>query len=152
MNTKNRRAAPARQTQNRIRSSSNAIDRPASHANCFACGDAAALGLRFHPSQTGVSARVRLHEDWQGYAGIVHGGLIATLLDAAMTHCLFHHGIEGLTADLQVRYLDAIPCTGTIDLSATLSGQRKRIYELNAELSVAGEVKARASARFMRRT
>ena len=93
-----------------------------------------------------------MHEDWQGYAGIVHGGLIATLLDAAMTHCLFHHGIEGLTADLQVRYLDAIPCTGTIDLSATLSGQRKRIYELNAELSVAGEVKARASARFMRRT
>ena len=123
---------------------------PISHADCFVCGHDGSLGVRFHASDTGVTARLRVREDWQGYAGIMHGGMIATLLDAAMTHCLFHHGIEGLTADLQIRYLDAVPCSGTIDISASLTGQRKRIYELSAELSVAGQVKARARARFMR--
>lgn len=80
----------------------------------------------------------------------MHGGMIATLLDAAMTHCLFHHQIEAMTADLQIRYLEPVPCAGTIDITARLTGQRRQIYELSAKLCVAGQVKARANARFMR--
>ena len=142
LNTNDRIAFLVARTQN--------VKIPDSHADCFVCGHDGSLGVRFHASDTGVKAHLHVREDWQGYAGIMHGGMIATLLDAAMTHCLFHHGIEGLTADLQIRYLDAVPCSGTIDISASLTGQRKRIYELSAELSVAGKVKARARARFMR--
>ena len=80
----------------------------------------------------------------------MHGGMIATLLDAAMTHCLFHHQIEAMTADLQIRYLEPVSCTGAIDITAHLTGQRKLIYELSAELRVAGRIKARAKAKFMR--
>ena len=79
----------------------------------------------------------------------MHGGMIATLLDAAMTHCLFHNQIEAMTAALNVRYLAPVLCTGRIDVAAKLIRRRRLVYELSAELRVAGEIKARADAKFM---
>ncbi len=114
------------------------------------CGLPSVLGLSFHATEQGVKASLKLKPEWQGYSGALHGGMIATLLDAAMTHCLFHQGIEAMTADLQVRYLAPVPCPGRIEVSARLSGQRRLIYELDAELRVGGMVKARAKAKFMR--
>ena len=122
---------------------------PASHHFCLVCGNKHSLGLRFKTSEGGVTASVQLKPEWQGYEGIMHGGMIATLLDAAMTHCLFGHQIEAMTAALQVRYLAPVRCTGRIDVTAQIIGRRKLVYELSAELSVAGEVKARADAKFM---
>ena len=126
------------------------VVRPASHAGCMVCGLPSLLGLSFHASEQGVKASLKLKPGWQGYSGALHGGMIATLLDAAMTHCLFHQGIEAMTADLQVRYLAPVPCPGRIEVSARLSGQRRLIYELDAELRVGGMVKARAKAKIMR--
>lgn len=126
------------------------VVRPASHAGCMVCGLPSVLGLSFHATEQGVKASLKLKPEWQGYSGALHGGMIATLLDAAMTHCLFHQGIEAMTADLQVRYLAPVPCPGRIEVSARLSGQRRLIYELDAELRVGGMVKARAKAKFMR--
>ena len=129
--------------------STGAVTRPASHAHCMACGANAGLGLRFHASEAGVKASLRLKPEWQGYAGALHGGMTATLLDAAMTHCLFNQGIEAMTADLQIRYLAPVPCPDRIELEARLIAQRKLVYELVAELCVGGVVKARARAKFM---
>ena len=126
------------------------VKRPASHSNCMACGSNADLGLHFQASGSGIKASLRLKPEWQGYSGALHGGMIATLLDAAMTYCLFHQGIEAMTADLQVRYLAPVPCPGRVEVSARLDGRRKLIYELNAELRAGGVVKARAKAKFMR--
>lgn len=126
------------------------VVRPASHAGCMVCGLPSVLGLSFHATEQGVKASLKLKPEWQGYSGALHGGMIATLLDAAMTHCLFHQGIEAMTADLQVRYLAPVPCPGRIEVSARLSGQRRLIYELDAELRAGGMVKARAKAKFMR--
>ena len=117
----------------------------------MACGANAELGLRFHASGAAVKASLRAKPKWQGYAGALHGGMTATLLDAAMTHCLFNQGIEAMTADLQIRYLAPVPCSGLIELQARLIGQRKHVYELAAELHVDGAVKARAKAKFMPR-
>ena len=122
---------------------------PASHLFCLACGDNHSLGLRFKKSECGVTASVQASPEWQGYEGIMHGGMIATLLDAAMTHCLFHHQIEAMTAALHVRYLAPVHCSGRIDVMASLIGRRRLVYELSAELRVTGEIKARAVAKFM---
>jgi len=114
------------------------------------CGAAPLVQLSFLATDRGVKAALKLKPEWQGYSGALHGGMIATLLDAAMTHCLFHEKIEAMTADLQVRYLAPVPCPGRIEVSARLAGQRKLVYELDAELRVGGVVKARAKAKFMR--
>ena len=122
---------------------------PASHLFCQVCGANHSLGLRFKISECGVTTSVQAKQEWQGYEGIMHGGMIATLLDAAMTHCLFHNQIEAMTAALNVRYLAPVLCTGRIDVAAKLIRRRRLVYELSAELRVAGEIKARAVAKFM---
>lgn len=40
----------------------------------------------------------------QGYDTMVHGGLIAAIVDASMVQCLMGHGIVGYTANLSVKY------------------------------------------------
>ena len=114
------------------------------------CGEKDSLQLRFFADENGVMARFQPNSGWQGYQGALHGGMISTLLDAAMTHCLFHHDVEAMTADLQVRFLKPVPCTELLILRARLVSQRKHLYELSAELSCAEEVLARAKAIFMR--
>ena len=122
---------------------------PASHLFCQVCGANHSLRLRFKTSECGVTASIQASPEWQGYKGIMHGGMIATLLDAAMTHCLFHHQIEAMTAALHVRYLAPVHCSGRIDVMASLIGRWRLVYELSAGLRVAGEIKARAVAKFM---
>jgi hypothetical protein len=78
------------------------------HAHCFICGDQnpRSLGLEFQAVDVDtVCATFQASPELQGYDGILHGGVIAALLDAAMTHCLFHRGIQAMTGDLHVRFL-----------------------------------------------
>jgi acyl-coenzyme A thioesterase PaaI-like protein len=130
---------------------STTVPTPGSHVNCMVCGRYDSLGLRFRTKGNSVEALFQADPKWQGYQGVLHGGMISTLLDAAMTHCLFDHGIEAMTADLKIRFLKPAPCTEFLLLRAHLLSERRHLYQLSAELICAGELIARAEARFMRR-
>jgi acyl-coenzyme A thioesterase PaaI-like protein len=98
-----------------------------------------------------VCARFRANRSLQGYSGILHGGMIAALLDAAMTHCLFRRSIQAVTADLHVRFLHPIHCGALVDLRGWMTAERPRLYRLKAELVLKQQVMAWAEATFMRR-
>jgi len=77
------------------------------HPHCFACAAAAdgGLGLAFRAlAGGGVAADWLCPAAFQGFDGILHGGLTATLLDGAMVHVLFARGIVARTAGLSMRY------------------------------------------------
>lgn len=123
---------------------------PDSHASCMVCGKDSLFGLKFIVEKESVIAFVQADPRWQGYSGVLHGGIVSTFLDAAMTHCLFYHGIEGMTASLKVRFLEPVPCAGELEIKATLANQRRHVYMLDAELSSSGRCLAWAEARFIR--
>lgn len=125
---------------------------PQSHAACMVCGQNDSLSLQFQGDDNGVEAFFKANSRWQGYKGVLHGGMISTLLDAAMTHCLFHFGIEAMTADLQVRFIKPVPCSQMLELRAELLTERRSLYQLCAKLLCNGEVMARGEAKFMRCT
>jgi uncharacterized protein (TIGR00369 family) len=109
------------------------------------------VGVRFTAGEDGgVHATLPADLRLQGYDGLVHGGVIAALLDAAMTHCLFHAGIRALTAELHVRYLAPVAIDSTMEISASITASRSRLHELQAEISVGGEVAARGGGKFLR--
>jgi acyl-coenzyme A thioesterase PaaI-like protein len=86
------------------------------HRNCFACGsdNEIGLGLKFHKREDGtVFGNFFADPKFEGYSGIIHGGIVATLLDSAMTHCLLMEDIPGLTGRLSVKYSAPIR-TGTV--------------------------------------
>ena len=85
----------------------------------------------------------------EGYHDIVHGGAIAALLDAAMTHCLFGRGVMGLTAEMQVRYRRPLSVGRETQVRASLeTSVGNQVYRLVATVSADGEVKAEARGTF----
>jgi len=65
------------------------------HPNCFLCGPAnnSGLHLAFRACAEGsVAGRFSCDQIFQGYAGFLHGGVIASLLDSAMVSRLFSQG------------------------------------------------------------
>jgi uncharacterized protein (TIGR00369 family) len=122
------------------------------HRNCLLCGNQnpQSLGLTFDKQPDGsVSARCQASEDHQGYDGILHGGIIASLLDSAMTHCLFMQGVEAVTAELKVRYLHPVPCGSQITIHAHLEETFEPLYRLRANLIIGDKIVARGEARFI---
>ena len=92
---------------------------------------------------------LHLSELLQGYSGMVHGGVIATLLDAAMTHCLFAGGIEAVTGDLNIRYRYPVPVNSTVSVHARIDASCPPLYKMKSEIVSDETVLVRAKARFV---
>ena len=125
--------------------------RAACHPACIACRSTAegGLGLRFERQDDGsVAASFTGAPSYQGYPDRLHGGIIATLLDAAMTHCLFARRIRGYTARLEVRYQRPVGIGTAMVVRAWIVQARSRWFRLGAEISQASEVRVIAEAVF----
>lgn len=129
------------------------LDTESLHSCCFACGDSEiGLGLKFVENEDGsVAAEWLCRNCYQSYDGIIHGGIVATLLDAAMTNCLLAQGIEAVTADLEVRYKAPLRPGKIVYISARLVGKRGPTYSLESQVKQDGGIAAAAKARFMKR-
>ncbi|MCW8328484.1 PaaI family thioesterase [Photobacterium sp. SDRW27] len=129
-------------------------DTKQAHAHCIVCGNNEnnpdTLQLAFTQDTDGkVTAPFQVTSRHQGYTGLLHGGLTSTLLDAAMTHCLFTQGIQALTAELTVRFIAPIQTGQLIMVTARLIGQRRGIYQLEALISQGQQLLARGTAKFI---
>jgi acyl-coenzyme A thioesterase PaaI-like protein len=86
----------------------------ASSRHCFVCGVANPFGLHlsFYQVEPGqVEAHITLPDQYQGYPGVVHGGIVAAMLDEVTGRS--HMGSEPprfmYTARLEVRYRKNVP-------------------------------------------
>ncbi len=122
------------------------------HCDCFACGYGVdGLGLTFERSGVDtVSAEWFCEERYQSYLGIIHGGIIATILDSAMTNCLLMKGISAMTADMHIKYREPLRVGNVVIVRATLVRSRLSLFVLEAEVIQNECVSANASAKFMR--
>jgi uncharacterized protein (TIGR00369 family) len=88
---------------------------PLAHAaqnRCFGCGQANPVGLHleFLLAQDGaVVSFATVSDAYEGPPGYLHGGIIATLLDEAMSKSVRARGIIAMTRRLEVEYLRPVP-------------------------------------------
>ncbi len=125
------------------------------HARCVVCAPSHPLGLRveYHIDAAGVvHAEFPCHRVFQGYSGQLHGGVIAALLDGAMTHCLFARGIEAVTGELTVRFLRPVVTDRMSAASARITRVSHRLHILEAELTQEQVLVARAQGKFLNRS
>jgi acyl-coenzyme A thioesterase PaaI-like protein len=74
---------------------------------CVVCGPdhPHGLRLRYHSDPDGSSCATWIPTaEWQGFQGIIHGGIIGTVLDEAMAKAVRTAGYEALTGELRVRF------------------------------------------------
>jgi len=123
------------------------------HSHCLLCGQDNTVGLKlqFEADDGGrVRAQFQGKPELMGYDGLMHGGVIASLLDSAMTHCLFHLGIRAMTGDLQVRYLQSVPINAEVVIGAWLVKERTPLYYLKGEVRSGEQIMAWSKATFIR--
>jgi acyl-coenzyme A thioesterase PaaI-like protein len=124
------------------------------HSRCLFCGDqnSRSLGRCFEAEEDGsVKGRFQAGDELQGYDDVIHGGVIAGLLDAAMTHCLFHQGVQAMTGDLHVRFVKPVAARALLEIRAWVSFCSPPLYRLKAEVLVGESLMAWGEAKFMLR-
>lgn len=123
------------------------------HRQCFACGvcNAAGLSLKYEVGPDGVARAVWAPSDvFRSYPDRVHGGVIATLLDSAIVHALFARGVAAVTAEMTIRYLQRVTFTDPVEVTGWIEAGRHDLYHCRAEIRQAGELAAKAFAKFVR--
>jgi acyl-coenzyme A thioesterase PaaI-like protein len=121
--------------------------------SCFACGQDNPIGLRlrFQDDGDGIRAEFTPGPQYQGYEGILHGGIIAAALDDAMANLFHRRGRETVTARLEIRYRREAPIGRRLIVSARMTSERGRLYTAEAVLALPdGTPLAEASATLMR--
>ena len=73
---------------------------------CFVCGKANEHGLKlaFHSVKGSTCSEFVLQNNFQGYKNIIHGGVIAAILDEAMIHAAMAEGHSPVSAEITVRF------------------------------------------------
>lgn len=125
------------------------------HKGCFGCGleNPNGLQLAFTCQDDGsIEATFDCESGFAGYPDSLHGGIICTLLDTAMTNCLFAHDVTAVTVDISVRFRHPVQLDEPATLRAQLTRQRGILHVLNATLTQNDQIKATATGRFFEKT
>ena len=120
---------------------------------CFACGTLNAHGLHLvlHVAGDTCWTELTLRPDFQGWEGIAHGGIVATILDEVMGWALASADAWGYTARMSIEYKRPVPVGARIRGEGRLVERRRRLLTLTARLVDAGtgEVLATAEALYV---
>jgi len=73
---------------------------------CFACGKSNPIGLKldFETDGEQTVSHLNFDENFAGWEGIVHGGILSTVLDEIMVKSANNRGLTCVTAELNIRY------------------------------------------------
>jgi acyl-coenzyme A thioesterase PaaI-like protein len=103
---------------------------------CFCCGPKNPIGLKLAFEKTS-DGRMRTvwtpRKEHQGFKDIVHGGLVATVLDEVMIRMLYDQGISAVTAGMETKLIRPVRWGRPYRFEAWLVRDRGRALVTEAE-------------------
>jgi acyl-coenzyme A thioesterase PaaI-like protein len=124
--------------------------------NCFGCGRLNLHGLHLElyadPDGPGVTCRFVPPPHTEGYPGMVHGGIISTMLDEVMAWSLYREGIWAVTGELTTRYRQPMAVGEPMVARGWLVADRGRVLDVYGEIrrEADNSILAEGNARFVR--
>lgn len=104
---------------------------------CFACGENNPKGLRLkftlHPDKS-ITTEFTPQKEHQGFKNIVHGGIIAVILDETMANLNWKLKKSSLTGQLEVRFKSPAFTGEKLICKANIVKEDKRIIHNQATL------------------
>jgi uncharacterized protein (TIGR00369 family) len=122
--------------------------------HCFVCGLENPQGLRLEFHETGpgeVRAQYVVPEVYQGYPGVVHGGIVAAMLDEMCGRAHMSGPAESsrfmYTARLEIRYRGTVPLGQPLHLMGrALKSKARTATSLGEIRDASGQLLAEAKA------
>ncbi len=108
---------------------------------CFGCGPGNASGLRLEFLLAADGAVVSLPvvpEVFEGHPGYLHGGIIATLLDEAMSKAVRVQGRPSMTRTMEVQFLRPVPSGALLRVEGRVVRSERRKHWAEAVVVDAG--------------
>jgi uncharacterized protein (TIGR00369 family) len=99
--------------------------------NCFACGTLNTNGLQLplHMERGRAWTEVALDRRFEGWEGMVHGGILCAILDEVMAWALVAEDHWGVTARMSVEFKRPVHVGQTIHGEGRITRSRKRIVD-----------------------
>jgi uncharacterized protein (TIGR00369 family) len=122
------------------------------YPGCFVCGEKNVHGMkaRFYWDGATAFTETLALEQFEGYKGIFHGGVLSTLLDEVMVKAILASGHFAVTAEITVRFLRPIRTGDKFHCRGRIVEQKGRFFATTSEaIGENGAVLARAEAKFL---
>jgi uncharacterized protein (TIGR00369 family) len=105
---------------------------------CFACGSLNPIGLHMEVSFSDNKAfsRLSLKQEFQGWSDLVHGGVMAAVLDEIMAHAVIHYVGQAVTTSLQVTFRAPLHVGEEFEVIGYVTEQTRRGAIAKAEIRI----------------
>ncbi|MCP4582643.1 MAG: PaaI family thioesterase [candidate division Zixibacteria bacterium] len=120
--------------------------------NCFVCGSENPIGLNvpFICDSESASAEFTPGSDYCGFDGIVHGGILFTLVDEAMMHLIHSNEIKAITSEIKIRMKTFARANEKLRVTANSLNAGRHLVKCSAEISgPTGAIVCRAEGKFL---
>ncbi len=105
---------------------------------CYVCGtkNSQGLKLKFHKEDNKVVTEFISSDNHQGYKGVVHGGILCTLLDEAMgwAPTLVTQRMT-VSAELNFRFIKSVPIGRKLIIKAQAEEIHRRLYKSTGQIT-----------------
>ncbi|HEY8680178.1 MAG TPA: PaaI family thioesterase [Candidatus Dormibacteraeota bacterium] len=103
---------------------------------CFGCGPLNEEGLQmtFLPEGDVSVTEFEVPARYQSWKGVVHGGMVALMLDEAVGWAAWHKGHPGVTGKLEVRYRLPLKVGERVRLSGRVDNVRRTLVYATAKI------------------
>ena len=109
--------------------------------HCFGCGQDNDIGLKLDFCWDGEIARAEFTpgESHQGWNHYVHGGLLCTLLDEAMSYAAYFQGVKGVTSKIEVRFRYPAPIGEPLHIAGNITKRTRKLINTRATITLADD-------------
>ena len=114
-----------------------AIDIEKGYSMCFGCGEDNPIGLKLSFQRDGKAVKAeftpgKLH---QGWADVVHGGILHSILDEAVSYAAIFEGLFCITAKMETRLRRPAVIGKPLIITAATTRKTSRLVEAVAKIS-----------------
>jgi uncharacterized protein (TIGR00369 family) len=122
--------------------------------SCYVCGKKNPIGLavEFETDRNArtIKATFVPADAHQGYEGIIHGGILSSLLDEAMAKLAFTAGLPALTAEITVKFKASAAPGQELLVTGRLTHETRRLILAEAKIERGPVVIAEATGKLIR--
>ena len=98
---------------------------------CYGCGRENPIGFKLivRQEEGKVKGEFVPGEYHQGWAGVIHGGVICTLLDEVMSYATYFQGIKTITAKMEIRFFQPVIPGQKLFLAGEITRKSRRLVK-----------------------